>query len=71
MRKCEGYVWSQLEQRRTCECGLEAHGPDVPHECVDQVVCGGSWFGKDGQIDRVVAFPLIGTVLSRGGDDAS
>lgn len=27
-----------------CECGLDPHPADVPHECVDcDPICGGSW----------------------------
>lgn len=66
MAQCDGYVWSQLEHRKTCICGLEAHGADVAHECEDQRVCGGSWFGSNGQIDRVVKFPLLGSGLFDG-----
>lgn len=50
---CNGYVMSLLSNRITCTCELEAHDPAVPHLCS----CGGSWFGEEGEITKVISYP--------------
>lgn len=59
----EGHVWSKVENRVTCTCALPQHPDDQPHECFDRQVCGGSWFGSNGEIDKVVRLPLLGALF--------
>lgn len=55
---CDGYV-KAFGIRVTCQCKLPPHGDDVPHECYEEI-CGGSWFGADGQVSKSVRLPLSG-----------
>lgn len=52
--KCMEYVLA-MGMYVTCRCMLAPHGDDVAHECS----CNGSWFGKDGQITKVITYPEI------------
>lgn len=42
-----------------CRCGLKMHTDDIPHECYDQEVCGGAWYGDslEDEAFQVVRFP--------------
>jgi hypothetical protein len=44
----------------SCHCILEPHPPDVPHQCVPDPTCGGSWLrhpDDDPGMVRVYAYP--------------
>jgi hypothetical protein len=52
-----------------CRCGLDEHGPDVAHECVDaDPECGGSWFDHPTMPDHVLVVRWPG--LRPGGINA-